>query len=243
MNELKSSLSHYRDLVVDRDKQIDELKNELQKIKSFLDMNTISANNVEKSEQNLSIKDRDNEIIKKSLSHTTSTTKNMNINLNAGNNNNSTKNLSSIKNSPSSQSKSPGLNIFNSSNTMQMRGFKLDFKNKLKYEQKCDANLCSERSSNNNSLINKALSGTNNNNQNQIGYYVESLKGKKVNTTYSNFFRKSNTSNLNNMTKASFLGTNNYYENPKENHTMNQNTKRDFESISECNIFLFYIHI
>jgi hypothetical protein len=147
---------------------------------------------------------------------------------------------------------------------------------KLKLDKANGGNeLCSDRTSQNNSLINKALNNDTNNNSNSQNYnfFVESLKGRKntnaTNTTYSNFFRKSNTnimnvnpgtinanSNNNNHidnSKISFLGGNNsttlnYTEKettsfipPRENHTMMTIALGNSNNLFKCILFFYLI--
>lgn len=87
--------------------------------------------------------------------------------------------------------------------TRSPQEFKIDIKSSMKKPSGNMSNLCSERTSQHISLINKAL----NEDGSHTNYFAEELKGGgKINTTYSNYFRKSNVINSS-IAKNSFIAS------------------------------------
>ncbi len=180
MNEMRAAILFYKDLVLEKERQIERMSNELKKVKKL----------------NEKLNDKFNDKIqdkKTTITHNTINT--INGIISSPVNNNLTKSSMNIS-----------------------TGFKLDFKNKLIDK---GGELCSERTSQNSSIINRALNGGVNIKRDTSSNSKKSdtncstaylVKGKKINTTYSNFFRKSNLNNgINNTTNKSgksFFGHN-----------------------------------
>lgn len=158
-----------------------------------------------------------------------------------------------------SSSQSPmNNNNFVSSSVNGFPNFKLDLKNKLKLDKEklAGSDLCSERTSHNNSIISKALNGNPGGNlvkdkesynkpKENIAQSTATLnpadKGKKLQTTYSNFFRKSNVGNSMN-TKSFFVNPNgnNDTQHPKENHTVMTINRKNIQENESSKLWSIY---
>ncbi len=114
------------------------------------------------------------------------------------------------------------------------RGFKLEFKNKILSDREKlfkTGEVCSDRTSQNNSYISKIINNENKKDVVTNTYkFVEGLKGKKNPSSIQNYFRKSNTNTFNiisNTGNPNFFKS--VYAQQNNSSAFNQNSENLFQ--------------